>query len=1545
MASKKKKRSSGRPPLSEVTMEPEAKEMLRKVQWKSSTVFTTNDKKLGHDVADLLLESVISACDVVREEEAFVGFEDPDFGPPLSELGTQVKDRLFEWGMKSDPKMWGQKLRNALEKRVVALQGLNKHGESAVYALVKEEEEEEDSDEEIPENVLYNRRQIAHWKSKLSPKQFWRWERVQDAETRTSTLFTEGALPSAPFQGSLNDGWLIDALALMATRAHALMGVRGVYQSPFHYPSDSKTNFEARKLGVFVLRFFFNFKWHFVLLDDRFIYTDEASGNKRCLFASNMNTKEMWAALCEKAFAKVCGSYEALNFGYVEEALQHLTGGMIENFEMPYAETTPSLLRENIKNSFWKALVGKLSKPNHVVACAAAPKNEEQAVVKYDGKPVIDDATGLIIQKPYLIVDAREVKVAKKANATNPDKQTVRLLRLRNPSGPSNWRQRWSDDSDLVNEERKTLQKTFGKEFSLQLHGVATKYIEPYQFENSPSDFLIALEDFKEHFQQTFVAQDGDDGEKQNENTGFVQVVASEAKGGWAQSFVLKLENKILDEQERVRRKLSVTGQEMTEYASVTITLWQEDKRVEGYGQESLLSRRQMKLVVTKKGSDSGIIPAGTINGTKPPCNQPNIIDGKSFLSSFQTMETNQSYILSPVLIAKEKGAQKACPIWMTVESEAPFTLLAAPKAKGGAKASKFVPMTTTCKANEGFEILMSPRSAPMQGLEKYLQTDASRRQASFEKIQDLSENLPAWQIPITDITAELYALEKTRQENEDSDDDTGLNSAHQDDERIKLWKSIRKEQWESEPPAFDDDIERNVSPRKKPGIEAPPSYEDDRFIVDPEKEMDAKKTAMMMSLPYSEVENADGTMSPPRSPFRSMQNLAGESAVVFRGMSIMNVVMQEGETSSSDTFVLVTVTENVEPYSMVFEVTHPGSSTTASRTFATQNMETILATKPRSMRSVDEEADRKYADSEDAVQQWIDTGDLPEHEHLVTWLIGRMKFYIKDCSLIIPAIDKVHEGKKEEDDSDEEIEMSVNDEDEDLSDAESWGPIMDEMADQAMPADEGEEAEESSSEEEEEESWDEHELESGQTVAKKIKGLTAGEMITSAGIYLKPADPFAAASFAAEQDLRRTRELEKERIRIAKQREETIYRKAREKRAHNAYVKHMKHLQSKELGRAIMMQEMAETIETQAKRQVARDLRLKRSMRSQTNPYKHNGEKSIKGPVIGPGPISADVTDKNGAIRYARENSKYVFDENGRRHKRKDMGAQDEGPPVERVIKRIQKMSEVRDAGWHLDLRKPFAQFDKNGDGRLNHEEFQQGIASIGVKVSKEEMDALLAHFDHDNSGYIEFQEFVWQFFNRRKLVSQWRLQRGPGKRSENAMLNSFYKYDIDGSGKLGRTEFRLAIEDVGLKLAEWEVMSLADRFDADGDGLISPTEFLAFMDSMQQEFQQEKERAMQSARDTAIKSKSKNPKTVKKSSEKLQYEILKVRVNAQRDKIRRLKAFIEAKEREMQKKPSAQKTKFRSSRRSKQSSSDSENELDVSNINPELSEGDSEY
>ena len=130
---------------------------------------------------------------------------------------------------------------------------------------------------------------------------------------------------------------------------------------------------------------------------------------------------------------------------------------------------------------------------------------------------------------------------------------------------------------------------------------------------------------------------------------------------------------------------------------------------------------------------------------------------------------------------------------------------------------------------------------------------------------------------------------------------------------------------------------------------------------------------------------------------------------------------------------------------------------------------------------------------------------------------------------------------------------------------------------------------------------------------------------------------------------------------------------------------------------------------------------------------------------------------------------------------------------------------------------------------------------------------------------------------------------------------MNSFFKYDIDGSRKLGRKEFKYALEDIGLKIQDWEVETLADKFDADRDGLINPTEFLAFMHSLETNENKRREEAQQTKRELAQSiNKSGN---IQKTSERIQYEKLKILVRAQKDELVRLKKFVEQQE-NMQKK-----------------------------------------
>ena len=93
-----------------------------------------------------------------------------------------------------------------------------------------------------------------------------------------------------PDSRPLNNQWLMGALSLISTRAHMLMGIRNVHQSLIHFPSNPRVNINSRKYGVYVLRFYFNFKWHFILVDDRFLHIEEEK-RKSCLAIAGIKVK------------------------------------------------------------------------------------------------------------------------------------------------------------------------------------------------------------------------------------------------------------------------------------------------------------------------------------------------------------------------------------------------------------------------------------------------------------------------------------------------------------------------------------------------------------------------------------------------------------------------------------------------------------------------------------------------------------------------------------------------------------------------------------------------------------------------------------------------------------------------------------------------------------------------------------------------------------------------------------------------------------------------------------------------------------------------------------------------------------------------------------------------------------------------------------------------------------------------------------------------------------------------------------------------------
>ena len=54
------------------------------------------------------------------------------------------------------------------------------------------------------------------------------------------------------------------------------------------------------------------------------------------------------------------------------------------------------------------------------------------------------------------------------------------------------------------------------------------------------------------------------------------------------------------------------------------------------------------------------------------------------------------------------------------------------------------------------------------------------------------------------------------------------------------------------------------------------------------------------------------------------------------------------------------------------------------------------------------------------------------------------------------------------------------------------------------------------------------------------------------------------------------------------------------------------------------------------------------------------------------------------------------------------------------------------------------FNSFDKNKDGLIDYDEFESLVAALGKKTNEEQRRAGFTLIDTDQSGYIEFSEFM---------------------------------------------------------------------------------------------------------------------------------------------------------------------------------------------------------
>lgn len=99
-------------------------------------------------------------------------------------------------------------------------------------------------------------------------------------------------------------------------------------------------------------------------------------------------------------------------------------------------------------------------------------------------------------------------------------------------------------------------------------------------------------------------------------------------------------------------------------------------------------------------------------------------------------------------------------------------------------------------------------------------------------------------------------------------------------------------------------------------------------------------------------------------------------------------------------------------------------------------------------------------------------------------------------------------------------------------------------------------------------------------------------------------------------------------------------------------------------------------------------------------------------------------------------------------------------------------------------ELATVFKSFDKNGDGKLDMAEVKQGyLAHYGKLISDEEVEQMFNSVDSDQSGFIDYTEFIVAAINTEELES-------------NEFLQAAFKmFDKDDSGSISADEIKAMI------------------------------------------------------------------------------------------------------------------------------------------------------
>ena len=135
-------------------------------------------------------------------------------------------------------------------------------------------------------------------------------------------------------------------------------------------------------------------------------------------------------------------------------------------------------------------------------------------------------------------------------------------------------------------------------------------------------------------------------------------------------------------------------------------------------------------------------------------------------------------------------------------------------------------------------------------------------------------------------------------------------------------------------------------------------------------------------------------------------------------------------------------------------------------------------------------------------------------------------------------------------------------------------------------------------------------------------------------------------------------------------------------------------------------------------------------------------------------------------------------------------------------------------------EIKEAFDLFDTDGSGTIDQKELKVAMRALGFEPKKEEIMKMIRDADQDNSGVIDFPEFL-------DMMTQRMSDRDP----KDDMLKAFRLFDDDETGKISFKNLKRVAKELGENMTDDDLQEMIDEADRDGDREISEEEFTRIM------------------------------------------------------------------------------------------------------------------